>query len=105
MLVSAIQQNKSVIYVHISTPFNILFPYRSLQSVGSGLGGWFLFSLFYEVAGKTLDGPYEGLTRAETSTHVAVGKGRHFLSGCWQETWVPHHVDLSLGLPVCPLTG
>ena len=39
------------------------------------------------------------------STHVAVGKGRHFLSGCWQETWLPRHVDLSLGLPECPLMG
>ena len=32
-LVSAVQQSESVIHIHISTLFQILFPYRSLQSI------------------------------------------------------------------------
>ena len=33
VLVSAVQQSESVIHIHISTLFKILFPYRSLQSI------------------------------------------------------------------------
>ena len=32
VLISAVQQSDSVIHMHISTPFQFLFPYRSLQS-------------------------------------------------------------------------
>ena len=31
---SGVQQSESVIHIHISTLFQILFPYRSLQSIG-----------------------------------------------------------------------
>ena len=33
VLVSAVQQSESVIHIHISTLFQILFPYGSLQSI------------------------------------------------------------------------
>ena len=33
VLVSGIQQSESVIHIHISILFQILFPYRSLQSI------------------------------------------------------------------------
>ena len=33
VLTSGTQQNESIIYIHISTLFQIIFPYRSLQSI------------------------------------------------------------------------
>ena len=35
VLVSAVQQSESVMHIHISTLFQILFPYRLLQSIES----------------------------------------------------------------------
>ena len=50
-LVSAVQQSESVIHIHISTLFQILFPYRSLQSIEQSSlsyteGSFFFPSLF-----------------------------------------------------------
>ena len=33
VFISAVQLSESIIYIHISTLFKILFPYRSLQSI------------------------------------------------------------------------
>ena len=36
VLVSAVQQSESIIHIHISILFQILFPYRSFQSIEQG---------------------------------------------------------------------
>lgn len=48
VLISGIQQSESVIYIHISTLFWIIFPYRSLQGIEQSslycmLGPYYLF--------------------------------------------------------------
>ena len=51
VLVSAVQQSESVIHMHISTLFQILFPYRSLESIEQSFlcytVGPYLLSILY----------------------------------------------------------
>ena len=54
VLVSAVQQSESVIHTHISTLFQILFPYRSLESTDqsslcSTVGSPYQLSILYIV--------------------------------------------------------
>ena len=69
---------------------------------------WFWLRASHEVADKTLAGASEGLTTAARSTSKmahshAMGKGLQFLSGCWQEASISHHVGLPRGVLECLL--
>ena len=51
-LVSGIKQSKSFIYIHVSKSFQMIFPYRSLKSIGQSslcytVGLSYLFHIYY----------------------------------------------------------
>lgn len=67
--------------------------------------GWFWLGVPHEFAIKMLARllSSESLTRTGRSTsRVAHSYGWQFNVGCWQETWVPYHLNLSIGLLWCP---